>query len=113
MFFLLCTLLAIPGMVTLIWVAPWRAETVPAAHGAGSVEPMTHALPAGHSAHSDALAKLVELPYVPSLQSRAADAPLPHHAPLSHGRQAVEFWSGWWVPAGHTSPHDVWPVAEA
>jgi PAT family beta-lactamase induction signal transducer AmpG len=25
-FFLLCTLLAIPGMVTLIWVAPWRAE---------------------------------------------------------------------------------------
>ena len=30
LFFLLCTLLAIPGMVTLIWVAPWRAETVPA-----------------------------------------------------------------------------------
>ena len=27
LFFLLCTLLAIPGMVTLIWLAPWRAET--------------------------------------------------------------------------------------
>ena len=26
LFFLLCTLLAIPGMVTLIWVAPWRVE---------------------------------------------------------------------------------------
>jgi len=26
LFFLLCTLLAIPGMVTLIWVAPWRAK---------------------------------------------------------------------------------------
>ena len=26
LFFLLCTLLAIPGMVTLIWVAPWQAE---------------------------------------------------------------------------------------
>ena len=26
LFFLLCTLLAIPGMVTLIWVAPWRGE---------------------------------------------------------------------------------------
>ena len=25
-FFLLCTLLAIPGMITLIWVAPWRGE---------------------------------------------------------------------------------------
>ena len=24
-FFLLCTVLAIPGMVTLVWVAPWRA----------------------------------------------------------------------------------------
>ena len=30
LFFLLCTLLAIPGMVTLIWVAPWRAEAEPA-----------------------------------------------------------------------------------
>jgi PAT family beta-lactamase induction signal transducer AmpG len=29
LFFLLCTLLAIPGMVTLIWVAPWRAEAEP------------------------------------------------------------------------------------
>ena len=26
LFFVLCTLLAIPGMVTLIWVAPWRVE---------------------------------------------------------------------------------------
>ena len=26
LFFMLCTLLAIPGMVTLIWVAPWHAE---------------------------------------------------------------------------------------
>jgi PAT family beta-lactamase induction signal transducer AmpG len=26
-FFLLCTVLAIPGMVMLIWVAPWRAES--------------------------------------------------------------------------------------
>ena len=25
-FFLLCTVLAIPGMVALIWVAPWRAD---------------------------------------------------------------------------------------
>ena len=24
-FFLLCTVLAIPGMVALVWVAPWRA----------------------------------------------------------------------------------------
>ena len=28
-FFLLCTVLAIPGMVMLIWVAPWRAESLP------------------------------------------------------------------------------------
>ena len=26
MFFCLCTLLAIPGMVTLLWVAPWQAD---------------------------------------------------------------------------------------
>ena len=26
LFFLLCTLLAIPGMIILIWVAPWRGE---------------------------------------------------------------------------------------
>jgi len=25
-FFLLCTVLAVPGMVALIWVAPWRAD---------------------------------------------------------------------------------------
>ena len=25
LFFLLCTMLAIPGMVALVWVAPWRA----------------------------------------------------------------------------------------
>ena len=25
-FFLLCTLLAIPGMLLLIWVAPWKVE---------------------------------------------------------------------------------------
>ena len=25
-FFLLCTVLAIPGMVALVWVAPWRGE---------------------------------------------------------------------------------------
>ena len=31
-FFLLCTLLAIPGMVTLIWVAPWRTEGEPSEH---------------------------------------------------------------------------------
>jgi PAT family beta-lactamase induction signal transducer AmpG len=24
-FFCLCTLLAIPGMVTLLWVAPWQS----------------------------------------------------------------------------------------
>ena len=30
MFFCLCTLLAIPGMVTLLWVAPWRADREPA-----------------------------------------------------------------------------------
>ena len=37
LFFVLCTLLAIPGMVTLIWVAPWRieAETVDQASTAG------------------------------------------------------------------------------
>lgn len=36
-FFVLCTLLAIPGMVTLLWVAPWRveAETVDHASTAG------------------------------------------------------------------------------
>ena len=29
-FFLLCTVLAIPGMVALVWVAPWRAtESLP------------------------------------------------------------------------------------
>ena len=84
------------------------AATEPASQTVGTADPVAHAWPAGHSAHSDALAKLVELPYVPSLQSRAADAPLPHHAPLSHGRQAVEFWSGWWVPAGHTS-HATFP----
>ena len=27
-FFLLCTLLALPGMVALIWVAPWRGESL-------------------------------------------------------------------------------------
>ena len=32
LFFLLCTLLAIPGMVTLIWVAPWRADAEPVEH---------------------------------------------------------------------------------
>jgi PAT family beta-lactamase induction signal transducer AmpG len=37
LFFVLCTLLAIPGMVTLTWVAPWRieAETVDQASTAG------------------------------------------------------------------------------
>ena len=36
-FFVLCTLLAIPGMVTLLWVAPWHveAETVDHASTAG------------------------------------------------------------------------------
>ena len=33
-FFFLCTLLAIPGMITLIWVAPWQPEA--AASGAGA-----------------------------------------------------------------------------
>ena len=38
MFFVLCTLLAIPGMVILIWVAPWHveAETVDEASTAGA-----------------------------------------------------------------------------
>ena len=29
LFFLLCTMLAIPGMVALVWVAPWRATKSP------------------------------------------------------------------------------------
>jgi hypothetical protein len=26
-FFLLCTMLAVPGMVLLVWVAPWRGAS--------------------------------------------------------------------------------------
>ena len=32
--------------------APVVADTVPAAHGVGAVEPMAHELPVGHSEHS-------------------------------------------------------------
>jgi PAT family beta-lactamase induction signal transducer AmpG len=35
-FFLLCTVLAVPGMLLLIWVAPWRAVSDVQGDGSGA-----------------------------------------------------------------------------
>ena len=45
--------------------------------------PVAHADPEGHSAQSDAAARLVLSPYRPDSHSSAADAPGLHHAPRS------------------------------
>ena len=64
---------------------------LPASHCVGTALPVAQAWPCGHEVQSEALVRLVALPYVPLSHSKAALAPSEQCAPSSHGKQAVAF----------------------
>ena len=88
--------------------APQRVHTalsasakLPASHCVGVAEPVGQANPSGQVSQALADARLVASPNEPLAHSSAAEAPSPHHAPRSHGRQAVAFRAGWKLPLSH------------
>ena len=77
------------------------AANVPALQLVAAVARSRHALPGGHGEHCDWADRSVALLKLPFSHGSAADAPVGHTDPGSHGRQTVELGRGWYVPPPH------------